>query len=497
MESLRSALRAVLLIAFASLLAACSIASAASPQGGTPGPTAQGGTPTGRGGSGTGRQSGSSGRQSAGGQGRAQAVAVEATKAVTGTISLIYSYAGTLQPTDSVKVLPLISGHVASVDVSIGDSLKAGDTICTLETDTLQAQVDQAQAAYDQAYQKLVAEQVGSRPEEITAAQAALTAAQVALDAVVSPTNDQITVAAEALENAQATLQQAQANYDKIASEANVSMSPQALALQTATNNYQSALAAYDLATKPTSGTLAPLQNNVAQAQLKLAETKVPYLPTDLAEAQAAADQAKANLDLAKITLSEATIQAPFDGVVAEVYISKGDLVGPSTPVVLFLSKSNQVALDIEESRISQIKNGESAALNVSAYPGQDFAAQVTSVAPMADAKTHTFQILVTPEDKADLLRPGMYGDVSLLVTQHQHALLVPQAAIVQGPQNQSQVYVVRADNTAQLMTVTTGLQDQNNVEILSGLRPGATVVTAGQGNLIDGASVNIARGSS
>ncbi len=431
------------------------------------------------------------------GKDAAQAVAVEATKAVTGSISEIYAYAGTLQPTDSVKVLPLISGHVASVNVNVGDSLKAGDVICTLETSTLQAQVGQAQAAYDGAYQKLVAEQVGSRPEEITAAQAALTAAQVALDALASPTNDQMTVAADALENAQATLQQAQANYNKVASEANVSMSTQALALQTATNNYQSALSAYNLATKPTDGQLAPLENNVAQAQLKLAETKVPYLPTDLAQAQAAADQAKATLDLAKITLSEATIQAPFDGVVAEVYISKGDLVGPSTPVVLFLSKSNQVALNIEESRISQIKNGESAAVDVSAYPGRDFAAQVTSVAPMADAKTHTFQILVTPEDKADLLRPGMYADVSLLVSQHQHILLVPQAAIVQGSQNQSEVYVVRANNTAQLMTVTTGLQDQNNVEILSGLQPGATVVTAGQANLIDGASVTIARGSS
>jgi RND family efflux transporter MFP subunit len=424
-------------------------------------------------------------------------VAVEAAKAVTGTISLIYSYAGTLQPQDSVKVLPLISGHVASLNVNVGDDLKAGDVICTLETDTLQAQVDQAQAAYNAAYQKLVAEQVGSRPEEITAAQAALTAAQVALDAVVSPTSDQMTVAAEALENARATLQQAQANYDKVASEANIAMSPQALALQAATNDYQSALSAYNLATKPTSGTLAPLQNNVAQAQLKLAETQVAYLPTDLAEAQATADQAKAALDLAKITLGEATIQAPFDGVVAEVYVSKGDLVGPTTPVVLFLSNSNQVALDIEESRISQIKIGESAALQVSAYPGSNFAAKVTSIAPMADAKTHTFQIFVTPEDNTHLLLAGMYADVSLLVAQHQHTLLVPQAAIVQGPQNQNQVYVVRVNNTAQLLTVTVGLSDQNNVEILSGLKPGATVVTAGQGNLIEGANVTVARAAS
>ena len=441
-----------------------------------------------------GRQGGGYGGQ---GGGRAQAVAVEATKAVTGTISQIYTYAGTLQPRFRQGAAAHLRARVSSVNVNVGEALKAGDVICTLETDTLQAQVDQAQAAYDAAYQKFVAEQVGSRPEEITAAQAALTAAQVALDAVVSPTNDQMTVAAEALENAQATLQQAQANYDKIASEANVAMSPQALALQTATNNYQSALSAYNLATKPTSGQLAPLQNNVAQAQLKLAETQVPYLPTDLAEAQAAADQAKASLDLAKITLSEATIHAPFDGVVAEVYISKGDLVGPTTPVVLFLSKSNEVALNIEESRISQIKNGESAGLNVSAYPGRTFAAEVTSVAPMADAKTHTFQILVTPEDTADLLRPGMYGDVSLLVSQHTHALLVPQAAIVVGPQNQNQVYVVRANNTAQLVTVNTGLADENNVEILSGLQPGATVVTTGQSNLVDGASVNIVRGSS
>jgi multidrug resistance efflux pump len=246
-----------------------------------------------------------------------------------------------LQSKDSVKVTPLVSGRIASVKANVGDVMKAGDVIAQIDPASFQGQVDQAQAAYESAQAKLQAMKDGSTPEEIYAAQAAVAAAQQALYAQNNPTNDQLQIAASNMQKTADAVQQAQAAYNKIAGRPNAGMSAQALALQQATTDYQSAQAAYNLAAKPTTGQVAPLQNALAQAELKLAQTKVPYLPTDIAQAQAAVDQAKAALDMAKVQLGNATLRAPFDGTVAEVYISDGTSVGPSAPVALFISPGN------------------------------------------------------------------------------------------------------------------------------------------------------------
>ena len=224
-------------------------------------------------------------------------------------------------------------------------------------------------------------------------------AAQVAIDSLETPTNDQRTVAAANMAKAQAALQLAQHDYDKISSPARPAAARKLWRCNRPPSITSRLSPAYNLTIKPTDGQLAPLQNNLAQAQLKLALTKQPYIDSDLAQVQATVDQAKAALDLAKAQLGYATIRAPFDGVVAEVYVSHGAFVSTSTPVVNFISNAQEVALDVEEARIGQIKNDQHASLRVATYPGKDFAAMVTSVAPMADSRTHSFQIKVTPAD--------------------------------------------------------------------------------------------------
>jgi RND family efflux transporter MFP subunit len=158
-------------------------------------------------------------------------------------------------------------------------------------------------------------------------------------------------------------------------------------------------------------------------------------------------------------------------------------------------SRPATIALDVDESHIAEVKNGLSASVGVSAYPSQVFTGTVTSVAPDADTRTHSFSVVVTAQDPQKQLRPGMFADVSLLTQLHPNALLVPAAAVVQ-QQNQPIVYVVKSDNTVEARPVKTGLADPNHVEILSGLQAGETVVTAGQSTLVNGASVNVTRGN-
>jgi membrane fusion protein (multidrug efflux system) len=209
--------------------------------------------------------------------------------------------------------------------------------------------------------------------------------------------------------------------------------------------------------------------------------------------AKAGIQQAEAAVELAKLQLNYTTLHAPFDGVVGEVYVHQGNMVDNKSPIALFISPQVEVAINVEESRLGQISKDHHASLQVAAYPGVEFPGLVTSVAPLADQKTHTFVVKVTPLDKKGMLRSGMFADVSLLVNEKLQALLVPNSAVIR-VDGQPTVYRVNADQVEQVK-VSTGLSNDAETEIVSGLQAGDSVVVAGQSNLQNGAKVKVVPG--
>ncbi len=421
----------------------------------------------------------------------AKVIPVEVAVTQTGPMSLILPFAGTIQPKDSLNVTPGAAGRVESVLVKVGDEVQAGDPIAVIEDDTYLVQLSQAQAAVTSAKLNLAKMELGSRPEEIAAAQAAVQLARAAVNDVATISDDERTKSVADLARAQAALKLAQTEYDKIAWAGDVGRTPQALALEQATITYQNSLAKYNLDTTPSDSQLAPLMMQQAQAELALALKLKPYRQIDLEAAKVGIKQAEAALELANIQLREVVIKAPFDGVIADLLISQGSRVKDTTPIVAFISKDLEVAVNVPESQVSQVKSGQNAAVKLTAYPGQDFPGLINTIAPTANKDSRTFEVTITPTQGADLLRSGMYADVSVLAEEKPSTLLAPRAAIFE-VEKQPMVYVVKKDNTVEQRPVTTGLYDQTNMEILSGLEEGEAVVTAGQSNLTDGAKVEI-----
>jgi len=292
------------------------------------------------------------------------------------------------------------------------------------------------------------------------------------------------------LARAEAALKAAQTEYDKIAWAGDVGTTREAQALQEATIGYENALAAYNLQTNPSDSTLAPLMAQLTQAELNLALTKQPFREIDFEIARTAIEQTESALAIANLQLDDTTIKAPVDGVIAELYISEGSTIGPQAPVALQVSNEVEVSIEVEEGRIRQVFKGQDVSLQVSAYPGQEFPAKVTSVAPVADQDTRTFTVKITPVDQEGLLRSGMYANALLLIDEKKDTLLVPRDAVTMAG---DQEFVFVADgNTVDKREVTTGLANDGQIEILSGLEPGETVVTAGQPNLVDGAKIEV-----
>lgn len=418
-------------------------------------------------------------------------IPVEVAEVRTGPMVLVLSYAGTLQAKDNLNIIPGANGRIESVLVEVGDEVKAGDPIAIVEDDTYLVQLKQAEAALTNAKLNLAKMELGSRPEEIAAAQAAVQLARAAVNDVANVNDDERTRAAADLARAEAELKAAQAEYDKIAWAGDVGRTPQAIRLEQATIGYQNALAKYNLDTNPSDSQLAPLMLQLANAELALALKKQPYRQIDFESARVAIQQAEAALEMANIQLGEVVIKAPFDGVVADLNVSKGSRVSPQSSVAQFISKEIEVVVNVPESRIGQLKKGQNAALQITAYPGQEFPGVVTSIAPVANANTRTFEVKITPVKGMNLLRSGMYANASVLAEEKQQTLLAPRAAIVTSSE-QPLVYVVKSDNIVEQRPVTTGLSDEQNMEILAGLKAGEIVVTAGQSSLTDGTKVEV-----
>ena len=418
--------------------------------------------------------------------------AVEVATAETGDIALIFNYSGNLQSTADIDVQPKVSGEVVEILVTVGDEVAAGDPLARIDDELLRLDLKNAEVALKKAQIDLVKMEAGARDEEIAAARASVELARSALEDVANIDDNERTTAVLNLSQAQAEVQRAQAEYDKIAWAGQVGTTPQAVQLEQATAAYEAALAEYTLKTNPSDSTLAPLEAELVQAQLNLALALQPFQEFDFELARTAIEQAETNIDRAELQVEYATIRAPFDGLIASIEVEPGSLVSASSAIVRLVSPTVEVSVPVEESRLGQLRVELPASLNVAAYPGVDFPAIVSTVPPVADGTTHTFDITVLPQDERGLLRAGMYADVAIMADVKSNALLVPRAAVTL-VDDQPVVYIVTVKDDRQVAErrdITTGLRDQDNVEIIDGLAVGDTVVTLGHANLIDGADV-------
>jgi membrane fusion protein (multidrug efflux system) len=207
-------------------------------------------------------------------------------------------------------------------------------------------------------------------------------------------------------------------------------------------------------------------------------------------EARANLGVAQATVDLARARIDYTTIQAPFDGVVGLRNVSPGDYVNMGQDLANFVSYDPmKVNFSIPETQSSKLGVGQLLDITVEAMPGETFHGKVFALDPQLDVSGRAVNLRATIPNADMKLQPGMFARVSLTVSHKDSALIIPESAIV--PQgNDKMVFVVGADNKANLTPVTLGERLAGEVEILSGLNAGDVVVTSGQIKLQPGAPV-------
>lgn len=206
-------------------------------------------------------------------------------------------------------------------------------------------------------------------------------------------------------------------------------------------------------------------------------------------------ENAKAQLDQAKIKVGNTYVRATFNGIVNARYIEPGSYMSAGTKMFEIVNISKlKLKVDVDESNIANLKTGDKVKIKASIYPNKEFIGKITFIAPKAITSLNfPVEIAVTNEN-GNALKAGMYGTAIFSSSDNpdksKPILVVPRDAFVGGV-NSDQVFIVK-DDVAQLKKIISGRNFGNTIEVLNGLQEGDIVVTSGQINLTDGAKIQI-----
>ncbi len=221
----------------------------------------------------------------------------------------------------------------------------------------------------------------------------------------------------------------------------------------------------------------------VQKAQNALTLKQVPSTPEAIAIQQSAVDQAEAAIISAQAAYYKDFLTAPVSGTVTAKNILPGEISSPNAPAISMQGDGQfQIEADIPEADIAKIKVGDSATTTLDAYGSDaEFAAAVIAVDPAERIVegVATYKVTLSFSKPDPRIRSGMTANLAIVTDSRADALSIPQRAVIDSDGKKT-VRVLSADGkTIEERAVTTGIRGENGeIEILSGLNEGETVVT-------------------
>ena len=401
-----------------------------------------------------------------------------------GDLTIIVSGSGNIKIIDEMKLAFGVAGRVDKIYIEEGDEVSEGETLASLETDALELAVTQAKVAHTKA-------QVTITEVEITVTQAevAVTQAEINLkSAEISLEQTQETYTLSDIKAARADADTAMRDWEDALmtlyhydpgtpgwEEYQKIVNQTQLRLNTAEDKLDAMLSGAD--TKEVA--IKKMQVEAAQQSLELTQQSLKLTQPSLQLAQQSLQLAQQSLVHAQKQLNEATITAPFDGVIARVGADEDDTVSVTTIIVHLIDlDSMELKAQVDEIDITQVKLGQKAIIEVDALPALLLEGKVSSInlLPIVEAGVIVYDVEVEFDvAEGTGLRTGMSASTNIIITERSNVLLVPERAIKEASQGNPVVEVIVNEQTEQ-RAVVIGISDGFQTEILSGLEEGEIV---------------------
>ena len=364
------------------------------------------------------------------------------------TLRRVVSAEAILYPLHQATLVPKISAPVKRFYVQRGSRVRQGQLVAVLESRDLKAAEEEAKGEYEQAQAAYANTETATVPEEVQKSELDLKAAKQDLDA-------------------QQRIYAARQNLYTQGALPRKDLEAAAVALTQARNTYDIAQRHFNALVK--TGKAQALK--AAQGQLAAAQGKY-----QAAEAQ----------------LSYSEIRSPISGVVTDRPLYPGEMAAAGTPLLTVMDLSHVIAkAHIPQADAELLKQGDAATLSA---PGlsQPVPAKVTVVSPALDPNSTTVEVWVEAANPHRQLRPGSSVRIAMVAQTIPEALTVPASAVLTEPDGTTSVMVIGSDGRAHQRDVKTGVRQDNEVQIVSGLKPGERVVTVGAYGLPDNTRVQV-----
>jgi membrane fusion protein (multidrug efflux system) len=191
---------------------------------------------------------------------------------------------------------------------------------------------------------------------------------------------------------------------------------------------------------------------------------------------------------LARRQLADATVKAPFSGVIVNRFVNQGESVTSGAKVETLVDDSRmKFKMFINELDISSLKIGDEVTVSVDALGSSTTLGHVTNISNKAD-QTRSYEVDVEVPNQTHSLKSGMFARAEIQRGQLHDAVSVPTEAVIYSG-TATQVYLV-SNGLAHLQNVKIGASTAQMVEITDGVKPGDEVVVFGQGTLHDNAKI-------
>ncbi|MDH3667648.1 MAG: efflux RND transporter periplasmic adaptor subunit [Paracoccaceae bacterium] len=369
---------------------------------------------------------------------------------------------GSLQAVTTVEVSSQLSGQIAQVEADFNDTVRAGDTLASLDRRGFEARVAQAEAEAQMARETV----------------AILTATLEKAGGIADESATRRRVFAARIERAEVELraaERAEARAERLAGKGT--------AAQAAVEDARSAREAAAAELRESQALADAHEHLVASSEAGRREAEA-----ELANARAALPLREAALALARLDLERSAIRAPTDGIIVGRNVEPGQTVAVSLDApVLFTIVGDLAAMEIhaaiDETDIGEIAAGQIAEFTVDAYPGRRFQARVTQIRKAARLiqGVVTYTVVLETENSEGLLLPGMTSTVRIAVEEAGPGPAVPLAALRFAPSGLAEpgTVWVRESTGIAPRKVTLGPDNGTRIAVIGGdLAAGDTVVT-------------------
>ena len=428
--------------------------------------------------------------------------AVEATKIIPGSIKKEMIYAGQVTPSRSVSVISKITGKVQEYYFDIGDKVNENDILFKLDEKDIQNQITQIEAQMNQSAQGIRAAQNavnsvtgGQYQSQILQQEAAIEN----FDKQLLSAENGIKLAEIALENAKLTLENTQQTYDNTKAlfeidavsktdfeKVDLGLAQARAGFEKSNNDYTQALISKEqlLAAKKTAEEgLSLVTGQITQDNRRSAQLA-------LDSARAGAGSLQVQMDLAIDALNDTNVTTPMSGIVSTRNAKTDEYISNQMAAYTIIDIDTvNIDVKVSELLINSIYVGQDVEIFISSISGEVITGKIETISPAAD-QTGTFPVKIKLANPGHTIKPGMFAEVHFTREKSDNTVVVPRNTVL-SDETSSYVFINNS-GFAKKISVETGIDNGEYIEIITGVNAGDQVITKGHTYIIDAEEINI-----